>query len=1549
MMRDVRRTGQGFHKGKGMAKRIASAVCVLGVVAVCFGIVGYRNNLKADETYPVMTRGVIDHIEQIPETKRKMYEKSYENEYGSNSEDESEQTDDTKKSTLGTKENPFFILEVVPYEEYGMFGYHIGGCEPVDVKKMQGTADMSTIKEMNTCKVERISKTYFFEDAEELENSYTFDKELIKDTSHQTFYGYYELVEDGKGYFRQNSDGEIEKMNGGNIIWHTIYDYEREQDYSKQKFQEKDEQKDILTTVGGRIYTTRESSEEDPVYSVEGYYYYKNNEDFLKQSLQLTDEEAANYSVIIKTITPKDLNANPDWAKYADLYVVTPTCSYPSAIKFWKEYNWYHHSSPETSYDKNYDTFENRNGKTDHDITWNVAKTMYNKVTADKNYAAIMMTAISYQMTNWKEVTLHIFDWNLKHSGDTFDYNASNNNMYKLTIMLLSMNPNTLKNLYFDKANPLITDDGKFLLQSGEAQDYWNLYTLLPTNAKATDPEVDSNWYGYWNSMDRWEEYQIAGNIEANRRYINGRMFVGGDGGDILQTYLNSNLNLKEDNQQNTKYTNFKDFVNGADSAKPADAVRYILGQQDKGDSKIKGTLNILDIEPCYDSKNGYSLTKNYIFNMMPNFSGKVNITHMTMAEFIGNNEDLNSTYNMIFMGLDDGAYNKDEKGKTIWNDSSMNGKIYFHTGDMAKSAPYWEDNREIDHSVKFLWLGDNYQSATQNQEYPIIRFSGNDLTNLKKTELEKFMKARLPIVADTYLYDTDKLRIDQYSIICNFIKDSKSNGATLYRSENDVTNLEKAVRQAHAEIEWQELPKIYNGKTESETSSTIKNANYLDTNTNGRNLLPFKFKITDSDSSHKYKYRIYIDQNRDGKFEDDEIFYESMQFGASEKTVEKTLKISKLFVGLIQWKIEVYRVGNEEIRYTKTGCSATKNQTGTKIKIKVLQIAPNDSSKQGYLNLDSGKDGNALFKKYYNDLNDYSIEVKKISVGEYEDDFKKASQSDKEKRFSFNESKNINIGGEGTQNPSNYITNWSKDFDLKTELYDSYDMIIIGFGDCYGLDDISNEYGAVDFLKFFAAKGKSILFTHDLTSMNNVKVDGQKLPYGYNANRLLRDLMGMNRYGAVSNQLDASDRIKITDYQDEKRKQNPNFYDTVTDVNGKSLDEKHGFTYYEIKRLGYNKSKTDEPSWNFEGWNWNPAKDKGWKVPYQYMIKDVDGNTVCNSNWQTTNTGFNDNNDETLTASKTNEGQITQYPYKIGTWPKDSSGNDVFDDSKLTVARTHGQYYQLNMEDPEVTVWYCLAADHSQALKELKANDYRVGSSDTYGVSPNDAANNYYIYSKGNIFYSGVGHSTVTGDMEAKLFINTIIGAYRVSYEPPVVEVLNPEAEITDNTNLTYLMTFNQEYDESGNVENLYQTQVDMANVGDGTDTNDKLEKVMFSPVELNAVSTKLSMSAYYLDEKTNERTYITTIYHVRDDGTPEKLTTNAGKNYVFDENINSMDEYYFYYPKACLNEKWTENNGTVHTKPRNVIKFEVKNNKVKESGYTKLNMQMRELFMLD
>ena len=1519
MLKSVNRK-QKMHSPLTKAKkRIASAVCVLGIVALCLGVVGYQNKLKADEKLPVMTRGVVDKINQIPQTKRDMY--------------------DADKSTyaLGTKENPFFILELVPYDEYGSFGYNIGGCEPTDVQKMRGTGKIDTLGSMNMCDEKRMDKTYFFEDAQELKTT-EFEHPLVKEDIVQSFDGYYELVEAGEGAFRQNEDGTIVKADGGNIIWHTIYDLEKQKDYPTQAFQGKDEPKKILTNVGERIYTVRESSPDDPVYSVEGYYYYKNNENFLKHSLKLSDEAAAKYSVIIKTITPKELNANPSWAKYADLYIVSASCADNEFKNMWKKYNRYHHTSAVTDYKNG---FENTDSDKERDISWEVAKEMYDKITADTNYAAIMMTAESYKITKWTNVMLSLFDWNLRPSGDTFSYDASNNNMYKLTVMLLSMKQELFKKLYLDKDNPLISNDGKFLLQTGDAQEYWNMFTFLPTNARTTDPEVNYNWYGYFTSMDKWNDYQMAGNIEENRRYINNHIYIGGDGGDILRNYLQDGLNLTD--KTKTKYTDFQEFMDNADKATPADAVRYVLGQKNNT-NKIEGDLNILDIEPCYDSKNGYSLTKNYIYIMLPNFDGKVNITHMTTAEFIGNSEDLNSTYNMIFMGLDDGAYNKEQQtlkdptenkdvsGQfTKWNDSAMNGKIYFHTGDLAKSTPYREGDPRVSRSVKFLWFENNRESTTQDENYPVIRFPGNDITKVKQKELSAFLDAGYPIVAIPYLYETNQLRIDQNSNICKFIKDEKNDKSPIYQTL-DATSIESALKRAQADIEWKELPAIYNGETASESSSTIKDANYLNTDTNGRSLLTFKFTVKDTDANHKYKYRIYIDQNRDGKFEDDEIFYDARKTIALNSEQTRTLKISKLYVGLIQWKIEVYRTDNQQIRFTKTGCSAAKNRTGFKKQIKVLQIMPNDKNK-GTVNLK--EDG--IFTKYYENLNDYEISVDTKTVDEYKALFHG------DNRFSFDESSEINLGGEGQQNPSEYSD------DVKTQLYDKYNMLIIGFGDCYVGDDISNEDGAVDFIKYFAAKGKSVLFTHDLTSMNNVKVQNQGNPFGYSANALLRDLMGMNRYKAVSNQISAAERNKIIRYQEkQKDEQGNNKYDFVKDVNGNALDELHGFTYYTIKRLAYDQKKKDENDWyhSVEG-QWVPYEGKGWKMPYQYLIKDVNGHMVCEDNWQTQNTGFNNYNDETTLVTKTNEGQITQYPYKIGDL---SNHNTVFDDTKLKVAKTHGQYYQLNMEDPEVTVWYCLA-DVGKVIGN--------GKSDTYGVSPNDASNNYYIYSKDNIFYSGVGHSKVAGDMEAKLFINTMIGAYRVSYEPPIVEVLNPEAEITDTKNLSYTMTYNQEYD-GDTTEILSQKAVDTANEGIGSDADSDMVKVWFSPVELNAISTRLSFSIYYTDGNSGEKHYVTTIYHVNEDDKVDTLTTNESRNWVYadeknaqgdyiTDNINSMDEYYFYYPKAYLSENWKDKDGNVHANARRNITFEIKNNKIKETGYTKLNMQTQALFLLD
>ena len=1526
-----------------MAKRIASAVCVLGVVAVCFGIVGYRNNLKADETYPVVTRGVIDHIEQIPETKRNIYDKG------------------ATADKLGTKQNPFFILEIVPYEEYATFGYHISGCEPVDPKTNYGHADaMELAKTLKTAETIQQQGAHFFTDEPESKpDAYDTEKVPVvdSDSMNKSYEGYYEMVEDGQGTFIQDDSGKISKGTDAdkdkrNIIWHTVCTTEKQNMYADETFTDASEYYDILEKVGDRIYTKRVSTSEDPAYVTYGYYYYQNNDNFIKYSLlqkkagdPIDQNEVDDYCVIIKTITPKELNENPAWADYADLYFVSRS-DYQggTTANVWKKHNRLKHTSTTTSYTN---SFVNTATDKNRDISWPVVEKIFNKVTSDNNYAGMIMGSSLYTIGSYDGSTkpatdMQIYDWNLKklynetdnHYVTTSSGTKSNANMYKLALMLLSMDTDLFKDLYMNEDNPLIRD-GEFLLRDGEDRTYWSQTTFLLMDSDA-GVENFRRPYAYWKSNESWKKYGIAVELSNYRVWVKGHFYSFNDDNSITFDYAQAA------SQPDSKFEDYQKYLDKFYDKKdaggtPSDSVRYILANRNTSESQITGELNILDIEPCYDSMNGYSLQESYIRMMIPKFRGTINITHMTTAEFIGSTEDLNSTYNMIFMGLDQGAYNTkyawmDGKNGiyTYWNDSWMDGKIYFHTGDLAKSTPYSEGDPRVSRSVKFLWFENNRESTTQDENYPVIRFPGNDITKVKQKELSAFLDAGYPIVAIPYLYETNQLRIDQNSNICKFIKDEKNDKSPIYQTL-DATSIESALKRAQADVEWKELPAIYNGETASESSSTIKDANYLNTDTNGRSLLTFKFTVKDTDANHKYKYRIYIDQNRDGKFEDDEIFYDARKTIALNSEQTRTLRISKLYVGLIQWKIEVYRTDNQQIRFTKTGCSAAKNRTGSKKQIKVLQIMPNDKNK-GTVNLK--EDG--IFTKYYENLNDYEISVDTKTVDEYKALFHG------DNRFSFDESSEINLGGEGQQNPSEYSD------DVKTQLYDKYNMLIIGFGDCYVGDDISNEDGAVDFIKYFAAKGKSVLFTHDLTSMNNVKVQNQGNPFGYSANALLRDLMGMNRYKAVSNQISAAERNKIIQYQEkQKDEQGNNKYDFVKDVNGNALDELHGFTYYTIKRLAYDQKKKDENDWyhSVEG-QWVPYEGKGWKMPYQYLIKDVNGHMVCEDNWQTQNTGFNNYNDETTLVTKTNEGQITQYPYKIGDW---SNHNTVFDDTKLKVAKTHGQYYQLNMEDPEVTVWYCLA----------DGKDRGNGKSDTYGVSPNDASNNYYIYSKDNIFYSGVGHSKVESDMEAKLFINTMIGAYRVSYEPPIVEVLNPEAEITDTKNLSYTMTYNQEYD-GDTTEILSQKAVDTANEGVGSDADSDMVKVWFSPVELNAISTRLSFSIYYTDGNSGEKHYVTTIYHVNEDDKVDTLTTNESRNWVYadeknaqgdyiTDNIHSMDEYYFYYPKAYLSENWKDKDGNVHANARRNITFEIKNNKIKETGYTKLNMQTQALFLLD
>lgn len=386
-------------------KRIASAVCMLGVLVVCLGVVGYRNKLKADEKLPVMTRGVVDQIEQIPESKRNIYDAN------------------AVAAKLGTRENPFLILEIVPYEEYAEFGYQISGCEPVNVEEMRyGDGDLTTVTSITGAKYEQ-KKAYFFPDEPEGDISkYSGNMRVCDDGMKDAEYtGYYERVKDGEGTFVQkivkgedgNESLSFVRQDHGNIIWHTVNDFEKS-DYKDQTFDERTDRE--LTNEGDRIYTKRKSTgdkSKDNINVTENYYLYKNNDYFLKDSIGCkTQEEADNYSVIIKTITPEELNAQPKWADYADLYVVSPKVHSggDNIREIWKKHNRYGKHSSVSSYTNGF------NGS--KDISWDVAVKMYQKINQEENYAPIFMDSGVYIpsqgcLGEGKSVTFHILDWNM--------------------------------------------------------------------------------------------------------------------------------------------------------------------------------------------------------------------------------------------------------------------------------------------------------------------------------------------------------------------------------------------------------------------------------------------------------------------------------------------------------------------------------------------------------------------------------------------------------------------------------------------------------------------------------------------------------------------------------------------------------------------------------------------------------------------------------------------------------------------------------------------------------------------------------------------------------------------------------------------------------------------------------------------------------------------------------------------------------------------------------------------------------------------------------
>lgn len=904
---------------------------------------------------------------------------------------------------------------------------------------------------------------------------------------------------------------------------------------------------------------------------------------------------------------------------------------------------------------------------------------------------------------------------------------------------------------------------------------------------------------------------------------------------------------------------------------------------------------------------------------------------------------------------------------RTDFVDNSMDGLVYFHIGDTLQVNP--------DSYGEAAFLGSSERTQT--------RQPGNDLTYKKQEKLVEYLRAEYPIVIANNLYEPKNTSghryvdgssacvINQFLVTYDPAKHVDSTGkySECYYTRDMLAEIDKMVsNRLKGRVDIVSGPKEYD-------SQTALNNRYLP-DSDGYAVLEFKVNVPNTTD---YMYRVFVDRNRDSNFTYDgsndqknEVITSGTRGYVPLTKLENTLRVPlpEKWVGFVQWRIEVVNKNNEYKRYSLEGCSAVKADPSStdpdraKQKIVALQIMPtHNNTKDNYDIAGSWVDlsNRALNSKnvenyaksgdwqyLYNQVDDFDISVVKITWRQFMQLFKPGPG---EEKFRFNMGANIAITDDGTSNPNKSVlarvenrpiafrnlddaellTVSGAEADKYYTLAD-FNMIVLGFDDTYGFTDMSNEYGSVEYLYYFALKGCSILFTHDTTSQHT---DPNYSPFelgwktitdhrfdqwhevrvfGYTGNTMMREIMGMNRYMKSSIYLEADTdpyvnfRSGLKDDIQGYVRNNITYdkgYDSVSQAG------LHAYTTFNLMRY----SCTDANN------------GSNGRVQYKYMV--LNPNNPSSAPYKNGGAYNDGGNTMSEVVTRVNEGQITQYPFTIGT------GSGTNRTTQFRVGQTHGQWWQLNMEDEDLTVWYTL---EDPAMSTICPNDAYKNRSDfehislMYSAVPMDAANNYYIYSKGNIFYSGVGHSNVEGEEEKKLFVNTLVAAYRPKYGLPFIQVTSSEASLTKSSPRTYTVTIPMDYAYNAD------GSIDMANSqplvsGASTDFVDgDYIYVKFKAMDNNGC-TSIFTSAKFTATGADVLIYSSLV----------NAKNNAPMSYKFASEktyeLTVGDEYYVRYHKNLLN--------TVENK----IVFESYNNRITtgETDLTYLEFKAQPLFDLD
>lgn len=727
------------------------------------------------------------------------------------------------------------------------------------------------------------------------------------------------------------------------------------------------------------------------------------------------------------------------------------------------------------------------------------------------------------------------------------------------------------------------------------------------------------------------------------------------------------------------------------------------------------------------------------------------------------------------------------------------------------------------------------------NKSADVYRGPGNDMNSTRYEEFCQFIEAGYPVViADTFIkVDNNNIPVastatlDKNSYfykLVDFALQKDANGQYLYWQKNIFTESQLTDNTADTKlgttlsarrsvfcnylnlsklsVNWvttygaaypQELKYNSNQNGASNGGSLEK--------IDGKYQLQYIFNLQNdaaiSQTGTTYDCKLFVDKNADGRFSGSD-YVEGKTYTSSEEVSGLTVYIRKgdewikvdpiatengnryelrtgeiyrvirvlpeEYVGVIPWKLVFYDNTDRLVRTAKSGYTSVPQQNGKKT-IRVLQLLSDDNRNNWNLH-DEQNNSNSTFSKCINGLTDWNV----VGLDQVGADGKvNPSKSIDSMTVTYLINDKLKISGTSD-------TDIQKIYQESYNLFQQYDMLILGFGDAYrfgytyGAYDPSKEIpaGIMENVKRnlavgwavrdYIESGKSILFTHDTTSyVNNIQ---SVIPYndngtaeiyhsnywywGYEFNKTIRASVGLDRYGALKEYY--QQRAASTTGEEQKRDQEylktleSYTFDEIKEPNSDNeLWQKEGVTKYTVVR--FLRSYLEDLRKTGSSEVWFPVKnsllkqagydggDPRWNYPSSLLMGDYAGSS--------------------LIATQVNDGQITQYPYQISA------------DEQLEISNTHYQWLQPNMEldrngdgKNDIVVWYCISG----------VADGNYKNTNIYNITPNDVVNNYYIYTMGNVTYSGAGHSTPSKESEIKLFVNTMIAAYNAGVTAPSV-----------------------------------------------------------------------------------------------------------------------------------------------------------------------------------